>query len=170
MMLKTIFRYPSKILPLSEESLLYFHLVKHSEFLLKHVPLFHIQFIPFWTAYGSSGTSTGLTHEKGFWLHSLFQQTPWCASHCSDLSTAGGWMGSTAMVQSCNWDCVKTAILTLHHRDQGPGQETPDPSQHMSSNTFVWKLACEASMKRSSPIFWHGDRDHQDQRQTPMQM
>lgn len=94
MMLQTIFRYTSKIIPSSEDSLFYFHLIKR-------VQLFYIHFLPFWAANGSLDTSTGLAHEKRFSLHPLFQQTPLCVSHCSDLSIAGGSMGSTGEIQSC---------------------------------------------------------------------
>lgn len=46
MMLQIIFRYTSKILPSSEDSLFYFHLIKR-------VQLFYIHFLPFWAANGS---------------------------------------------------------------------------------------------------------------------
>lgn len=56
-----------------------------------------------------------------------------------------------------NWDYVKAAVLTLDHPDQEPDQGTTDSSQHLSSNTFLCKLGCKVSMKRSSPAFWYSE-------------
>lgn len=170
-MLITVFRYTSKMLPLSEseDSLFYFHLVKHSEFLLKHVQLFYIQFVPF------GQLMEVWTHHQDWHMRRGFGCIPCFNKHLHVFPIAETFPQQRAQWEALvrsrvvsNRDYVKTAIPTLHHSDQGH----TDSSHHMSSNTFLWNLDCKVSMKRSGPIFrGHPERGFpQDQRLTTMQL
>lgn len=75
MMLITVFRYTSKMFPLSERNSVLYSPRKTFRIPPETCSTSLYPVSPFWAAYGSLDTSIELTREKQFWLHSVSTHT-----------------------------------------------------------------------------------------------